>query len=38
MWRLKANNTHFDFHDLEGARLSIAILERFNIEYVLEKI
>jgi len=38
MWRLTANNTRFDFHDLEGANLSIAILKRFNIEYKLEKI
>ena len=38
MYKIIANNTEFMFHDINGATLSINILERFNIPYILEKI
>ena len=37
-YRLTANGISFDFHDMSGVSLSIAILKRFNIEYKLEEL
>lgn len=34
-YRIIANGVSFDFHDIYGARLSIDILNRFNIKYKL---
>ena len=34
-FRLIANGVSFDFHDIHGAKLSIDILDRFNVKYKL---
>tara|TARA_Y100000816_G_C26010278_1_gene528182 strand:- start:408 stop:563 length:156 start_codon:yes stop_codon:yes gene_type:complete len=34
-YRLIANGVSFDFHDIQGAKLSIDILDRFNVKYKL---
>lgn len=34
-YRIKCNSVTFDFHDLGGVELSVAILKRFNIPFEL---
>tara|TARA_B100000123_G_C25503872_1_gene329099 strand:- start:308 stop:457 length:150 start_codon:yes stop_codon:yes gene_type:complete len=34
-FRLIANKASFDFHDMHGVKLSIDILDRFNVKYKL---
>ena len=37
-YRIICNGVTFDFHDLNGVELSVAILKRFNIPYELIEI
>lgn len=34
-YRIICNEVTFDFHDLSGVELSVAILKRFNIPFEL---